>query len=159
LVQGLGETGLDFYTQKRDPARFEDQRDAFREQIKLAVKHQKLLVLHIVHAHDEAMNVLKEERAERVPLIIHRFSGNAENLKAYVRLGAYLSFHEAKKMMKDVPLAQLLLETDSDERVHPGGWDIRPHYQKTAEIIGLPVEELAEKMAENLMKIGYSRPL
>jgi len=159
LVHGLGETGLDFYAEKRDPSRFEDQRFAFREQIKLAVKHQKPMVLHIVHAHDEAVKILKEEKASRVPLILHRFSGNAENLRVYAEMGAYLSFHESKKLMKEVPLGQLLLETDSNEKMHPGGWDIRPHYQKTAEIIGLPLEELANKLAENFDKIGYSRPL
>ena len=159
LVHGLGETGLDFYSEKRDPTRFEDQRFAFREQIKLAIKHQKPMVLHIVHAHDEVMKILREENAERVPLIIHRFSGNAENLKVYVKMGAYLSFHEGRSLMKEVPLHQLLLETDSNAKVHPGGWDIRPHYQKTAEIIGLPLEELANKLAENFDKIGYSRSL
>ena len=78
-------------------------------------------------------------------------------MKTYVKMGAYLSFHESKKLMKEVPLGQLLLETDSNEKAHPGGWDIRPHYQKTAEIMGLPLEGLAQKMAENFEKIGYSR--
>ena len=66
LVHGLGKTGLDFYSEKSDPSRFDDQRFAFREQIGLAVKHQKPIVLHIVHAHDEAMKILAEEGAARV---------------------------------------------------------------------------------------------
>lgn len=159
LVSGLGETGLDFYSEKRDSSRFEDQRFAFRAQIRLALKHHKPIVLHIVHAHEEAMKILSEEKANQVPLIIHRFSGNAENLKAYLGMGALISFAEAKKLMKDVPLSQLLLETDSNLKTHPGGWDIRPHYEKTAEIMGLPIQELAEKVAENFGKIGYSLTL
>lgn len=159
LVSGLGETGLDFYFEKRDATRFDDQRFAFRAQIRLALKHHKPIVLHIVHAHEETMKILIDEKANQVPLIIHRFSGNAENLKSYLQLGAFISFAETKKLMKDVPLSQLLLETDSNLKMHPGGWDIRPHYEKTAEIIGLPVQELKEKVAENFGKIGYSLTL
>lgn len=157
LVHGLGETGLDYYPTKRDPSRFEDQRWMFREQIRLAVKHQKPLVLHVVQAHPEALRILIDEEANRVPLILHRFSGNEEQAKEYLKLGAFLCFHETKKWMKDVPVSQLLLETDSNPKQHPGGWDIRPHYQKTAEIMELSLAELIEKVAENFGKIGYSR--
>lgn len=163
LVSGLGETGLDFYTvdgvAKRDPSRFDDQRFAFRAQIRLANKHQKPIVLHIVSAHEEAVKILVEENANQVPLIIHRFSGNAEHLNEYNKLGAFISFHESKKLMKEVPLNRLLLETDSNPKKHPGGWDIRPHYEKTAEIIGLSISELEQKVAENFMRIGYSPSL
>ena len=159
LVSGLGETGLDFYPEKRDPSRFEDQRFVFRAQIRLALKHQKPLVLHVVHAHEEALAILIEEKANQVPLIIHRFSGTSENLKRYLELGAFISFAETKKRMNEVPVNQLLLETDSNAKMHPGRWDIRPHYQKTAEIMGLAVQELEQIVAENFERIGYAPSL
>ncbi len=159
LVSGLGETGLDFYSEKRDPSRFEDQRLVFRSQIRLSIKHQKPMVLHVVQAHEEALKILHEENASKIPLVMHRFSGNGEQLKQYLKLGACISFHESKKLMKEVPLDRLLLETDSNSKQHPGGWDIRPHYEKTAEIIGLPIQELIQKVAENFEKIGYSHTL
>ena len=180
LVAGLGETGLDFYPSKRDPARFEDQRYAFRAQLRLALKHQKPVVLHIVSAHEEARAILQEEwgadevaSATKVsavasaatsgvrshpPIIIHRFSGTAEDARAWLAMGAYLSFHEPKKIMKTIPVERLLLESDSHTGVHPGGWDLRPHYQKSAEIMGLAPDVFAQKLAENFNEIGYSQP-
>lgn len=159
MVSGLGETGLDFFADKRDSTRFEDQRFAFCSQIRLAQKYQKPIVLHIVQAHEEVLRILTEENANRVPLIIHRFSGNGEQLKSYLRLGAMISFAEKKNLMKEVPHSQLLLETDSNAKMHPGGWDIRPHYEKSAEIMGLSVGELAQIVAENFERIGYSPSL
>jgi TatD DNase family protein len=181
LVAGLGEAGLDFYPGKRDPARFEDQRYAFRAQLQLALKHQKPVVLHIVSAHEEARTILKEEWGKvaewsavsgagavtsgttsgvrsHPPIIIHRFSGTAEDARAWLALGAYLSFHEPKKIMKTIPVERLLLESDSHTGVHPGGWDLRPHYQKSAEIMGLAPDVFAQKLAENFNEIGYSQP-
>ena len=166
LVSGLGETGLDFYPDKRDSSRFDDQRYAFRAQLRLALKHQKPVVLHVVNSHAEALSTVNEEwggvgsalAMTPVPLIIHRFSGTAEDARAWLGLGAYLSFHEPKKMMKTVPIEQMLLETDSHNGVHAGGWDIRPHYEKSAEIMGLPLDAFAQKLAENFNKIGYSQP-
>lgn len=158
LVSALGETGLDFYATKRDASRFDDQRYAFRAQLRLAVKHQKPAVLHIVSAHEEAVKIVEEEGASNVPLIIHRFSGTVDEAKAWISLGAYLSFHEPKKIMKTVPIDRLLLETDSHAGVHPGGWDIRPHYEKSAEIMGLALDDFAQKLAENFAEIGYSQP-
>ena len=179
LVAALGETGLDFYPSKRDPARFEDQRFAYRTQLRLALKHQKPVVLHIVSAHEEARAILQEEwgASERAvtatnavtsaatsgarshpPIIIHRFSGTADDARAWLAMGAYLSFHEPKKIMKTIPVERLLLETDSHTGVHPNGWDLRPHYQKSAEIMGLAPDVFAQKLAENFNEIGYSQP-
>ena len=157
LVSALGETGLDFYPSKRDPSRFEDQRYVFRAQLRLAQKHQKPIILHVVHAHAEALETVREESVQ-TPVIIHRFSGTTEDARAWLQRGAYLSFHEPKKMMKAVPIGQLLLETDSHAGVHPKGWDIRPHYEKSAEIMGLPLDAFAQKMAENFNQIGYVQP-
>ncbi len=200
LVAALGETGLDFYPSKRDPARFEDQRFAYRAQLRLALKHQKPVVLHIVSAHEEARAILQEEwgasanenssgveqdavvaeptsgarsdemaRSEtsvstgalspnKPPIILHRFSGTADDASAWLAMGAYLSFHEPKKIMKTIPIERLLLETDSHTGVHPNGWDLRPHYQKSAEIMGLAPDVFAQKLAENFNEIGYSQP-
>lgn len=160
LVAGLGETGLDFYPDKRDPSRFEDQRYAFRAQLQLALKHQKPVVLHIVNAHEEARTILNEEWGARShpPIIIHRFSGTADDARAWLAMGAYLSFHEPKKIMKTIPIERILLETDSHTGVHPGGWDLRPHYQKSAEIMGLAPDVFAQKLADNFNEIGYSQP-
>lgn len=154
--QGLGETGLDFYLPKRNPDRFGDQEWAFREQLRLAVKHSKPVVVHAVHAHEKVLSIILEELRGEVPVMLHRYSGSLEQARLYLKLGAYFSFHETKPWMTQIPLTQLLLETDSNPRAHPGGWDIRPHYEKTAKIIGLPLLDLQQKVAENFLRIGYS---
>lgn len=155
-AQGLGETGLDFYQSKRNPDRFIDQEWMFREQLKMSKKHHKPVVIHAVHAHDRVLSILSESLQGDCPVILHRFSGTEEQARQYQKKGAYLSFDQARSWMSRLDLNRILLETDSNAKSHPGGWDIRPHYEKTSKIMNLTVAELCQKVAENFRRIGYS---
>jgi TatD DNase family protein len=130
-ANGVGETGLDFY-EKRDPSRFDDQREAFRAQIHIAKRHKKPLILHIVQAHEECVKILKEEKAEELKLVLHSYSGNVTQLQEYLKLGAYVSYsgslvkaargegHEkTAKALLNTPINRVLFETDSPDQ----GWD------------------------------------
>ncbi|MBU6155235.1 MAG: TatD family hydrolase [Bdellovibrionales bacterium] len=166
-ADALGETGLDFY-KKRNPECFALQEEFFRRSLLLAENERKPLVLHIVHAHARARELVKAAKLS-VPLMIHSFSGSAEDAKEWVKLGALLSFsggiarkspdsgRRAKAALKMTPLSNLLFETDAPDQAFCEGIHeprlVVEVYQAASRILGVPLPELKEKVAENFSKI------
>lgn len=162
-ADAIGETGLDFHPH-RNAERFALQETIFRAQIELAKAHQKPLILHVVRAHPRALSIVKEMEANRVPLLIHSFSGSKEIARDWIKLGAVLSFnggllktgqHERmKEVLLETPLHQMLFETDSpDQAWRADGQNepcyVREIYEKAAEMLRIPLPELVQKVAEN----------
>lgn len=160
-AHGLGETGLDF-GQKRDIQKFELQKIAFHQQIKLALHKNKPLVLHIVKAHEEALKILKEQDAVDHPIQVHRFSGSLEQLKVWLKFpnvmislcGSEQYVSQAQKssrlkeLVQNIPLERLLLETDApDGFLHP--YDIIEFYFKIAQIKEVSLESLQTAIYKN----------
>ena len=118
-VVAVGETGLDYF-RNRSPR--DVQRKAFIDHVRLAVEHKLPVVVHDRDAHDEVLEILKSEQAERAGGIIHCFSGDVEMARKCLDMGFYLSipgivtFPKAE-ILKDVvrfaPLDRLLVETDA----------------------------------------------
>lgn len=113
----VGECGLD----KRIEIPLALQQDVFVQQILIAEKHQKPLVLHCVAAFQELI-VLKKDLHVTVPMIIHGFSKNEQLAKQLLDNGFYLSFGkylmrnpELKSVFQSVPNNQFFLETDTVE--------------------------------------------
>ena len=72
-VVAIGETGLDYYY---DNSPRPSQQDAFRQFIALARQLRLPLVVHLRDAYDDAVTILREERAAEVGGVIHCFSGD-----------------------------------------------------------------------------------
>jgi len=176
-AQGVGETGLDFHS-KRNASRFDDQREAFRQQIRIAKKHSKPLVLHVVQAHEECVKILKEECSSAksmgasdlgIPILVHSYSGNVTQLQEYLRLGAFISYsgtlvraaqgdgHEkTAKALLNTPIQRLLFETDAPDQ----GWGdpensdeneparVREVYEAALKIMELPLQSGLPALAE-----------
>ena len=87
MVVGIGETGLDYY---RRLSPVEDQVAAFRTHIALSRETGKPLVVHVRDAWPDAMDLLREERAERV--VLHCFSGDEAVAEEAQARGYFLSF-------------------------------------------------------------------
>ncbi|WP_448217325.1 TatD family hydrolase [Endozoicomonas sp. 2B-B] len=83
----VGECGLD-YNRKYSPV--EDQKEAFRQQLALAVEMKKPLFLHERDAHDDFKEILVDY-IEQLPVkkmaCVHCFTGNSEALQDYIDLG------------------------------------------------------------------------
>jgi TatD DNase family protein len=160
-ANAIGETGLDFHS-KRDPARFKAQRATFLAQVEIAQALKKPLVLHVVKAHAEALSILKSAKFTQ-PLMVHSFSGSVEEAREWMKLGALLSFSggvlvpgkfmKAKEVIQTVPLHHLLLETDAPDQAWRDGLNepslIPELYQGVASLLGVKVELLTQKLAEN----------
>jgi TatD DNase family protein len=166
-ADALGETGLDFF-KTRNPAKFTEQEEFFQRQLVLAKARKKPLVLHVVRAHSRAIELVKKA-SPGVPMLVHSFSGSAEEAGEWVRLGAFLSFSggiarknpdaskKSKEALRATPLSRLLFETDSPdqafcEEIHEPRLVIEV-YRAASDILGVPLPELKEKVAENFSKI------
>jgi TatD DNase family protein len=155
-IVALGEIGLDFY---RDRSPRDVQRNAFRRQIRIAKEVGLPLIIHDRDAHEETVQILKEEKAEQVGGVLHCFSGDLAMARSCIELGFYISFpgtitypknDEARAVVRGIPMESILLETDCPylapqdfrgKRNEPAY--VRYTAQKVAEIKGLTVEDVA----------------
>jgi TatD DNase family protein len=165
-VVAIGETGLDFY---RDHSPREAQREAFREQIRLARRRGLPLVVHDRDAHDEVLSILEEEKAAEAGGIIHCFSGDYEMARRAVALNFFISIPGAVtypksgsqvEAVRKLPLERLLIETDCPflAPVPHRGKTNEPAFvplvaAKIAQIKGLSVEDVARITTLNAVRL------
>lgn len=161
-VVALGEIGLDFY---RDRCPREIQRSAFRKQIQLAKEVGKPIIVHDRDAHNEVIQILREENAAEVGGVLHCFSGDSAMAEQCLDLGFYLSFtgtitypknQEIREIIKSIPVDRMLVETDCPylspqkfrgKRNEPAY--VRYTAEKMAEIKGLTIEDIARVTSRN----------
>jgi TatD DNase family protein len=114
----LGEIGLDFYW---DKTYTEQQLDAFRQQIEMALQYQLPIVIHTRNAMQETINVVKEYKGRGLTGIFHCFSGSYESARQIIDLGFLLgiggvvTYKNAglPDVLAKVPLEHIVLETDA----------------------------------------------
>lgn len=118
---GLGECGLDHGRRGPAPTRARQER-ALRAQLALARARDLPVVLHVVGAYGKALGVLREEGLPAAGGMVHRWSGPAELVPDFLKLGLHLSFSPAilhvprlAEALRRVPDERLLLETDAPD--------------------------------------------
>ncbi|WP_027415757.1 TatD family hydrolase [Aneurinibacillus terranovensis] len=165
-VVAIGEIGLDYYW---DTSPKDVQHDVFRKQIRLAKKLKLPIIIHDREAHQDIINILREEEAEEVGGIMHCFSGSPEmateciNMNFYISLGGPVTFKNAKKpkeVAEHVPLDRLLIETDCPYltpepyrgKRNESGY-VRYVAEKIAGLKNISFEKIAEITTENAKKL------
>jgi len=161
-VVALGEMGLDYY---RNLSPRELQQEVFRTQISLAKEVDLPIVIHDRDAHGDTLKIIKQERASLVGGVLHCFSGSSEMALECIKMGFYISFagpvtytnaRRLRKVVEDVPLERMLIETDcpwlSPEPQR--GKRNEPAYvqyvaEKIAEIKNMPLEEVIRITTKN----------
>ncbi len=118
-VVAIGETGLDYY---RDLSPREEQRGAFRAQIRLAKEVGLPLIIHNRDALEDVLAIVDEERAGEVGGVMHCFPGDADYAAEVVARGfhvgvggpvTYSSKGRLAGVARSVPRGRLLIETDA----------------------------------------------
>lgn len=165
-VVGAGEMGLDWVKMY---ATQEEQEAAFREQLLLANKHEKPVVIHNREADDDIYRIL----TETPPVaggIMHCFSSGVESARRALELGMHISFagnvtyasgsEAVREACRLVPPDRLLLETDAPflapqaVRGRPNSPAYLGHtYDFVANLRGIPVEELVISVDRNLRSL------
>jgi TatD DNase family protein len=117
-VVAVGETGLDYYWDRTEPAA---QQLHFRRHIQLAKRVGKPLMIHDRDAHADVLRILREEGAPE-QVVFHAFSGDVAMARECVAAGYVLSFPGVitfrnapglRAAAAVVPLDHLLVETDA----------------------------------------------
>lgn len=120
----VGETGFDRYFRKDLDLKI--QEEVFFWHYELAVELDLPLIVHIVHAHDQFLKVLKKIKNPKVSFLIHDFRGGSEEIKKYLKyenlnfsFGKSLFSTDGKSLERFLllPLDRVHLETDGDPNV------------------------------------------
>jgi len=168
----VGECGLDYYRLPEDKSEVEEykakQKEVFIDQINLAKKYQKPLIVHIRDASNDAMELLLEHGAGEVGGVLHCYNADHQLLKLanenfYFGIGGVLTFKNARKLVEvypQIPQDKLLIETDAPYLTpHPHrGKRNEPAYcsfvaQKMAELSGISLEEMETITTQNAHRL------
>jgi len=114
----VGEIGIDLYW---DTTFIEEQKEAFRRQINLAKAKNLPIVIHSRNSTKEVIQLLREEKDEKLRGIFHCFGGSVEEAQAIIELdfflgiGGVVTFKKSglDKTLAEVSLEHIVLETDS----------------------------------------------
>ena len=164
-VVAIGECGLDYYWDKTHVV---EQKKVFLKQIEIAKCLKKALIVHDREAHKDCFDILTQNIQGEIPVIMHCFSGSLEFAQEcikkdfYIALGGVVTFKNAKKaheIAKNIPLENLLLETDAPYLTPEPyrGKRNEPAYvkfvaEKIAELRGISFEEVAQITTQNARK-------
>lgn len=118
-VSALGEIGLDYHWDTPK----EIQLPLFRDQLVLAARANKPVIIHTRDAWEDTLTVLRSDWAGTgLPCVMHCFTGNVGQAEECLALGFYLAFGgvatfpkaaEIREAAKITPADRLLLETDA----------------------------------------------
>ena len=159
-VVGVGEIGMDL----KMAGEVDRQKKNFERMISLALELDLPIVIHSRKAELECTEILEKMNAKRVSM--HCFSGKFSLIKRGVENGwcysvpANVTFSEHfQKMAKEIPLSNLLCETDTPY-LHPikGQMDNEPanvveSYKKIAEIKGISLKECEKAIEDNYKRL------
>jgi len=119
-VVALGECGLDF---NRNYSAHPDQERWFVAQLELACELGKPLFLHSRDAHPRFAELLRGHRDGLPRAVAHCFTGEREELRAYLDLDLYIGITgwicderrglHLRELVREIPGDRLLLETDA----------------------------------------------
>ena len=161
----IGEIGIDLYW---DKTYLKEQQDAFRFQIKLAVKNDLPIVIHCRESFDEIFKILEEEKCDNLRGVFHCFTGNIDQAKKAIGLGFLLGIGGVvtfknggiDKFINQIDLKHIVLETDSPylAPVPFRGKRNESSYiiyviEKLSELYQLPQEEIASITTNNAEKM------
>ena len=163
-VVAWGEIGLDFHY---DNSPRDVQVAVFKRQLHAARDCQLPVIIHTREAEAETIDILKTDYADG-PGVFHCFSGSSDLARRAVELGFMISFsgivtfkkaEELRQTARQVPLGQLLIETDCPflAPVPHRGKRNEPAYvvevaRCLADLHGFELEELGRITTENFMR-------
>lgn len=162
----IGEIGIDLFW---DKTTLPIQQAAFEAQIKWAKEMNLPIVIHARDAFEEIFSVLEKHNDNKLRGIFHCFTGNLNQAKTILNYGGFklgiggvVTFKNSglDKIVKEIPLKELVLETDSPYLApHPNrGKRNESTYlkiiaQKIAEIHDTTLEEVAQITTQNSKEV------
>ena len=161
----IGEIGIDLYW---DINYLTQQQEAFKFQIRLAIKHDLPIVIHCREAFSEIFEILDKENCDKLRGVFHCFTGTLEEAQRAIDLGFVLGIGGVvtfknggiDKFLHKIDLKNIVLETDSPylAPVPFRGKRNESSYiiyvlEKLSEIYGISKEKIAEITSKNAKKV------
>lgn len=114
-IVAIGEIGLDYHYTKENK---EEQIKIFEEQLKIAEKYNKPVIVHSRDAINDTYEILKKYKVKGS---IHAFSGSLEMANKFIDLGFKLGIGgvitfkncNLKDIISNIDIKNIILETDS----------------------------------------------
>jgi TatD DNase family protein len=167
----IGEVGLDRWIRDHDVG---DQERVFVAQLQLATERNLPVSIHCLQAWGLLDDLLKANARPGRGFLLHSYSGPAEMIPSFTKLGAYFSIsgyfaREQKAAKRDVfkkvPMERLLIETDAPDMLPPA--ELIAHdfgeandprnlpriYDFAANLVGMPVDDFAKRIAANFQSL------
>jgi TatD DNase family protein len=146
------------------------QEYAFRAQLALARERNLPVILHIIRAHGRALEILREDGLPKAGGMVHSYSGSAELVDDYQKLGLFISVSGGITRMKEskasavlaaIDKNRLLVETDCpDQAPKDRGLGVRnlPLWlhdvvASVATLSGTTKEEVAQRTHANTLRL------
>ncbi len=164
-IVGVGETGLDYHWSDKFK---QEQKQSLRLHCKVAKEVDKPLILHNRDSTNDLLSIIKEQQDGSLKGIWHCFNGSLDegrkaiNLGLHLGIGGVLTFKNAgvDKTAAQLPLEKMIIETDAPylapepkrgKRNEPSF--IKFTAQRLAEVMEVPVEEIAEKTSKTALRL------
>ena len=162
----IGEIGLDLYW---DKTFLREQLLAFEKQVEWALEYHLPIVIHTREAFDYIYKVLQPYKETGLTGIFHSFTGTSEEAAKLldfqgfmIGINGVVTFKKSPlpEVLKDVPLARIVLETDSpyltpvpNRGKRNESARLKDTLIKVAEIYRESPEVVAEATSENALKV------
>ena len=162
----IGEIGLDLYW---DKTFLREQLLAFEKQVEWALEYHLPIVIHTREAFDYIYKVLQPYKETGLNGIFHSFTGTSEEAAKLldfpgfmIGINGVVTFKKSQlpEVLKDVPLARIVLETDSpyltpvpNRGKRNESARLKDTLIKVAEIYRESPEVVAEATSENALKV------
>ena len=162
----IGEIGLDLYW---DKTFLREQLLAFEKQVEWALEYHLPIVIHTREAFDYIYKVLQPYKETGLTGIFHSFTGTSEEAAKLldfpgfmIGINGVVTFKKSQfpEVLKDVPLAHIVLETDSpyltpvpNRGKRNESARLKDTLIKVAEIYRESPEVVAEATSENALKV------
>lgn len=161
----VGEVGIDLYW---DSTYVDQQKDAFRRQLRMAKKHKLPVVIHTRDSFNEIYTIVKEESTNNLKGVFHCFTGTIDEAEKIIDLGfligigGIITFKNAglAETVQNLPLESVVLETDAPY-LTPAPYRGKRNQsayitfiaKKLAEVKNTSVEQVADITTKNAVEL------
>lgn len=154
-VVAIGECGLDFF---KNYSSEDDQERALRKQVELAQELNLPVVFHVRDAFDKFFEIMRDYKVRGV---VHSYTADVKTMQKIVERGWLIALNgimtfskddEHKDLIKQIPDAQLILETDCPF-LSPAGF--RGKQNEPARVVDIGTF-IAEARGSTIEQLAYS---